>query len=99
MPRSKKRVKKKHKRKYGQQDKVVFKRIVHREVVEQECPLTLKEKVVLFRKRQRAGQEAMKRMKKMQEKIVPSGMVFSDYLQYLKKKKEEAREKGVHIHY
>ena len=43
MPKSRKRNKRKHKRKYGQQDKIVFKRVVRREIVEQECPFTLKE--------------------------------------------------------
>ena len=99
MPKSKKRSKKKHKRKYGQQDKVVFKRIVHREVAEQERPKTPKEKIDLFQKRQQAGREAAERLKKMQEKIVPTGVTVSDYLQYIEKKKEEAREKGMYIRY
>ncbi len=99
MPKSRKGNKRKHKRKYGQQDKVVFKRVVRREVVQQERPLMLKEKVVLFRNRQQAGQESAERLKSIQEKITPPGMAFSEYLQYIEKKKEEAREKGAHFRY
>lgn len=92
MPKSRKGNKRKHKRKYGQQDKVVFKRVVRWEVVQQERPLTLKEKVALFRSRQQAVQESAERLKSIQEKITPPGMAFSEYLQYIEKKKEEVLE-------
>jgi len=91
MPKSRKRNKRKHKRKYGQQDKIVFKRVVRREIVEQECPSTLKENLTLFRERHQAEQKSAERMKSIQEKITPTGMVFSDYLKYIEKKKEDAR--------
>lgn len=99
MPKSRKRNKGKHKRKYGHQDKVVFRRVVRRETVEQERPLTLKEKVVLFRDRQQAGRESAERLKSIQERVTPPGMEFSDYLQYIEKKKDEAREKGAYFRY
>ena len=99
MPNSRKRNKGKHKRKYGQQDKIVFRRVVHREVVEQEQPLTLKEKMALFQDRQKAGRGSAERLKSIQERVTPPGMAFSEYLQYIEKKKDEAREKGARFRY
>ncbi|MCM1217527.1 MAG: hypothetical protein NC331_13950 [Lachnospiraceae bacterium] len=99
MPKSRKKNKGKHKRKYGQQDRVVLRRGVRLETVEQERPLTLKEKAVLFRDRQQAGQGSAERLKSIQERATPPGMTFSEYLQYIEKKKEEAREKGARFRY
>lgn len=92
MPKSRKRNKGKHKRKYGQQDKVVLGRVERQEVVEQRRPPTLKEKVILLRDRKQAKQESAKRLKSIQERVTPPGMTFSEYLQYIEKKKEEVLE-------
>ncbi|GEM_PF-4165751 len=98
MPKSKKRGKRKPKRKYGQQDKVVFKR-VRREEKQTVKPPTLKDRLVVMRERQQAAQESAERVKEIKEKIIPPNMSYADYMGYLDKKKKEAKEKGAYFRY
>lgn len=98
MAKNRKRKKGKLKRKYGQQDKIVFRRVVRREVV-QERPKTIKERLIETRERQQAGREQQERVKRVYEKVLPPGMSYTDYVEYIEKKKAEAREKGAHFRY
>lgn len=98
MAKNRKRKKGKLKRKYGQQDKIVFRRVVRREVV-QERPKTIKERLIETRERQQAGREQQERVKRAYERVLPPGMTYTEYVEYIEKKKAEAREKGAHFRY
>lgn len=98
MAKNRKRKKGKLKRKYGQQDKIAFRRVVRREVV-RERPKTIKERLIETRERQQAGREQRERIKRAYEKVLPPGMTYSEYVEYIEKKKAEAREKGARFRY
>lgn len=98
MAKNKKRKKGKLKRKYGQQDKVIFKRMVYQET-KQEHPETIKEQLIETRKRQQAGREQQECVKKAYERVLPPGITYGEYVKYLEEKKAEAREKGAHFRY
>lgn len=93
MTKSRKGNKRKHKRKYGHQDKVIFNRVAGPEAVGQGSPMAVKEKMILFQNRQQAGKESEERLKGIQE-IIPQGMTLSEYTSYIEKRKREAKEKG-----
>lgn len=98
MAKNRKRKKRKLKRKYGQQDKIVFRRVVQRETV-QERPKTIKERLIETRERQQAGREQQERVKRAYERVLPPGMTYAEYVEYIEKKKAEAREKGAYFRY
>lgn len=97
MAKNRKRKKRKLKRRYGQQDKVVFRQVRREEI--QERPETVKERLMEIRGHQQAVRERQEHIRRVYERILPPGMTYSEYMGYIEEKKTEAKEKGAHFRY